>query len=301
MEIIIVSYNAGDKLLRTLKSVLDQEGIEEGSRTDVRVIVKDGASTDESVAAAKRFLDTCPQTKRDRVRILQGRDGGIYDAMNIALDACMGRPGHAASAKEEGVYRLVYFINCGDTLAGTKVLQTVSERVRADLLQAGSGVRPPAIYYGDVMEDLTKERVASNPRIDDFALYRHVPCHQACFYDAALFEKERFDTSLKVRADYDHFLKSCYRYRARCVYLPVLVAHYEGGGFSETGENRKRSKSEHRIVLQRYMDAETIRRYDRRMKLTLQPLRTYLAENKKTAAFYNAVRRTAYRIRGRES
>ena len=159
----------------------------------------------------------------------------------------------------------------------------------------------PAIFYGDVIEDLTGERVTSNPRMDDFALYRHVPCHQACFYDAALFESERFDTAFAVRADYDHFLKSFYRYHALCINLPIAIAHYEGGGFSETEESRRRSAAEHRIILQRYMDEAVIRKYDRRMKLTLQPLRTWLAENPDTARAYNALRRTLYRFKGGNS
>ena len=298
-DIIIVSFNAGHKLAETLASVLTQEGVGDGM--DYRVIVKDADSADDSVEEARRLLATYPAPIQNRVEILTGRDEGIYDAMNRALDACYGAPGHSGVRIPEEEVRLVYFINCGDTLAETDILQSVADGVRAESQRTGRDESRPLIFYGDVIECRTGERVSENPRIDDFALYRHVPCHQACFYDAALFLRERFDTSLRVRADYEHFLKSCYNYHARCVYLPVAIARYEGGGFSETAENRRLSAAEHRIVLKRYMDEEMIRRFDRRMKLTLQPVRTFLAEHKKTAGVYNGIRRTLYRFRKRET
>ena len=297
-DIVIVSYNAGDKLCRTLQSVLTQEGVAAQNDTDYRVIVKDGASTDASGADAKRLLDEMPEEIKQRVRLLQEADAGIYDAMNRALDALSEAWKPAGEAADTDEKHLVYFINCGDTLASDDVLRSVADGARTFYNKQETVPELPAIFYGDVIEDLTGERVASNPRMDDFALYRHVPCHQACFYDAALFVKERFDTSLRVRADYDHFLKSFYHYHALCIYLPLAVAHYEGGGFSETEENRKRSAIEHRKVLRRYMDETMIRRFDRRMKLTLQPLRTKLAENPETAGFYNALRRMLYRMKG---
>ena len=300
-DIIIVSYNAGEKLNTTLKSVLAQEQIAGGTDTDLRVIIKDGDSGDGCIESAGRLLETCPQLIRDRVQILRARDNGIYDAMNAALDACLGRPGHPTVTDTGDDLRLLSFINCGDTYADKTVLREVSERIRTVLASGERDAAHPVICYGDVIEERTKERVFENPRMDDFALYRHIPCHQACFYDAALFLTERFDTTLRVRADYDHFLKCHYRYHARFVHMPIVIARYEGGGFSETRENRMRSKREHRIVLQRYMDDAMIRKFDRRMKLTLQPLRTYLAENPKTASFYNTFRKNLYRIRNRES
>lgn len=84
----------------------------------------------------------------------------------------------------------------------------------------------------------------SAPRMNDFACYRNVPCHQVCFYDAGLFAERGYDTDFRVRADYEHFLYCIYDRKAEAVYMPVTVAFYEGGGFSETRENRKRSALE---------------------------------------------------------
>lgn len=296
-DVIIVSYNAGEKLVKTLQSVLAQEGVAGSGGIDFRVVIKDGNSNDGSVARAREVLHTYPAHLQSRVQILTGFDAGIYDAMNLALDAVLGAAGHAKKQEHENARHLIYFINCGDTLASRDVLRRIADAVRAFEEKNADRNHLPCIFYGDVIEEKTKERVSSNPVMDDFACYRHVPCHQACFYDAALFYNERFDTTLAVRADYDHFLKSYFTYNAICKYVSLAVANYEGGGFSETAENKKRSAAEHRIVLRRYMSDEAIAKFDRRMKLTLQPLRTYLAENKTTAKWYNLARRALYRAR----
>ena len=144
-DIIIVSFNAGQKLLQTLQSVLDQDGITGRDTMDVRVIIKDGGSVDGCIEAAQRFLHTCPQPVRDRVQILCDADEGIYDAMNIALDACLGSAGHTAITATEGVQRYVYFINCGDRLAGKTILNTVADRILADEASLPERDRRPAI------------------------------------------------------------------------------------------------------------------------------------------------------------
>ena len=79
----------------------------------------------------------------------------------------------------------------------------------------------PSICYGDINECRTGQRVASNPVINDFACYRNIPCHQACFYEVSLILQEKFDTQWQVRADYEHFLRCYYRDKAQTFYLPM--------------------------------------------------------------------------------
>lgn len=77
-------------------------------------------------------------------------------------------------------------------------------------------------------------------------------------------------------------------------YFPVTVTSYEGGGFSETKENRKRSAAEHRYIVRKYMSAGQIFVYRLIMLLTLAPLRTYLAQNPVTAGIYQGIKRKLY-------
>lgn len=61
--------------------------------------------------------------------------------------------------------------------------------------------------------------------------------------------------------------------------MPVTVAFYEGGGFSETRENRKRSALEHRVITRFYQGFWKRSFYSFLMLATLAPLRTKIAES----------------------
>lgn len=90
--IVVVCYNAGEKLKETVTSILDQ------SMTDYEVVIKDGMSTDGSIEALETLVTE--RGARERVKIIREKDQGIYDAMNAAIR-------HAS-----GEYYL--FLNCGD-------------------------------------------------------------------------------------------------------------------------------------------------------------------------------------------
>lgn len=259
-SIAVVCLNAGDKLRLTVESILQQ------TCKDYEIIVKDGLSTDGC-------LDGLPEDRR--IRIFRQKDSGIYDGMNQAMD------------KAEGEY--VYFLNCGDLFYSEDVLWRVKEQMER--------IQKPGkryIFYGDIYEHLTGEKVASNPSMDAFGCYRNVPCHQACFYGIDLMKKKRFDTGYKVRADYEHFLWCFFKGQAETVYMPFPVADYEGGGFSETKENRRVSTAEHKEIVKKYMSRGQVIKYRAVMLLTLSGLRTWLAGNRVTAHFYNGVKRRMY-------
>ena len=150
------------------------------------------------------------------------------------------------------------------------------------------------IFYGNIHERRTDTFVQSNPEIDDFACYRNVPCHQACFYAAELLREKPFDTAYAVRADYEQFLWCYYKGRAKTVYMPITVALYEGGGFSETRDNEKKSRQEHRKITSIYMPAAKMLKYRLVMLITLAPLRTWIARNPVTARTYQAIKRKLY-------
>lgn len=265
-SIIVVCYNAGEKLHKTIESIRSQ------TEKDYEIIVEDGLSTDGSVEAL---------VPGDDLKVFRERDEGIYDAMNRAV------------ARASGAY--LFFLNCGDYFEEETVLAKVRHHIRIDSdSQSEKRVFPPRIYYGNIRERATGAAVMSNPKIDDFACYRNVPCHQACFYDRRLLVKRGFRTCYRVRADYEHFLWCYYRAHAVMRYLPVTVVSYEGGGFSETKENRRRSAAEHRHIVQKYMSAGQIFAYRFLLLLTLAPLRTYLAGNPVTAGAYQWVKRKLY-------
>ncbi len=284
-SIIVVCLNAGEKLRGTIESIRNQ------TEQDYEIIVKDGGSTDEvTVRYIKDHLEGM-EGADGQVRLFTQKDTGIYDAMNQAVRHVRGD--------------YVLFMNCGDSFYDEQVLKRVKEQIGRNAQRTGEHrtkktqnlqVVPRYIFYGNIHEQQTDTLVQSNPNIDDFACYRNIPCHQACFYDAGLLRDKAFDTAYAVRADYEHFLWCYYKAHAKTVYMPITVALYEGGGFSETRENEKRSLREHREITARYMPVSKVYKYRIVMALTLAPLRTWIARNPVTAGIYqNIKRRLIYR------
>ena len=78
--------------------------------------------------------------------------------------------------------------------------------------------------------------------------------------------------------------------KEEAVYLPFTVAAYEGGGYSESKENRKRDKEEHRLITKKYLTGTQLFFCRAYLVVTLVPLRRYLAENKKFAAAYEKIK-----------
>ena len=284
--IIVVSYNAGDKLLKTVESVNSQ------TFTDYRILIKDGMSTDGSLERLRAAYDVGRIDDKDpkRITLMESCDSGIYHAMNIAA-ACLDEK---LKVGESPSY--VFFLNCGDLFRNENVLRDVHKIIVDRNLREGTTL--PAIYYGDIFDCSAGSKVASNPKMDDYACYRNVPSHQACFYDERLICRNPFDLKYKVRADYEQFLRCFYREKADAVYMPVVVASYEGGGFS--AQNRKISEEERRDIIKMYLPAGKIRKYDFLRIVTLSGLRTAISSNKVTSVPYNAVKNAIYALRGKK-
>lgn len=314
-SIIVVCLNEGEKLHKTIKSILDQ------TEKDYEIIVKDGGSTDGSVerlledngsmdGSVEKLLKGSGFTDEDvktegigdgfdpgqrqmfiekgKIKICREKDSGIYDAMNQAVKHVSGE--------------YIFFLNCGDYFYQKDVLYRVKQLIHAYKgKREGRLSHRPLLFYGNIQERLTGALVQSNPRMDDFGCYRNVPCHQACFYDKRLLTDRGFDTGYRVRADYEHFLWCFYRAQALTVYLPVTVALYEGDGFSETKENVRISKREHKQIVGKYMPPAKVLQYRLLMLLTLAPVRTYLSRSPVTARLYQTGKGKVYEVYRRVS
>ncbi len=247
---------------KTIESILCQ------TETDYEIVVKDGGSTDGSVDGLKAD---------GKISVYCEKDRGIYDAMNQALRHVRGD--------------YICFLNCGDYFDDGKVLQEVKKQI------AQNKSSRPVIFYGNIRERRTGALVQSNPALDDFACYRNLPCHQACFYDRRLFDSRLFDLKYKVRADYEHFLWCLYVAKAAAVYMPVTAASYEGGGYSESKRGKRQSAREHREIVVKYIPKNKVQKYRLVMLLTLAPLRTWIARNPVTAGVYQKVKKRVYKGR----
>ena len=274
-NIIVVCFNAGDKLKSTLDSIYSQE------YWGMKVIIKDGNSTDNSLInliESNYFngrIDDCTQ-------IESTGDLGIYDAMNVAT--------RFLSKDSNNEYTI--FMNCGDSFADKQVLGRVADYIE----DCGVDEKVPYIFYGDQYNLLTNTAVSSAPNINDFTLFRNVPCHQVCFYDNRLFADRGYDIEYKVRADYEHFLYCYYEKKAATKHMDILISNYEGGGFSETKENRVLSAKEHKTITDYYMGRKAYR-YRLIMILTGAKIRTWLAESETFSGAYNSLKSYIYKLR----
>lgn len=272
-SILVVSLNAGEKLVETVRSIFEQE------YTDYEVVVKDGGSKDDSLETLEAYLAQCNEAERARIRIIREPDKSIYEGMN------------QATTYADGKY--YYFLNCGDVFENVTALKKVAEEIEKDAKES----RKHLIYYGNIYDALRQQVVSSNPKIDDFACYRNVPCHQACIYHYSLFEERGYEPKYRVRGDYEHFLWCYFEKKAGPKYVDVVMASYEGGGFSETKENRERSAREHKEITQKYMSKGQLLKYRAILLVTLAPLRTKMAESKRFAGLYQKLKKILYQGR----
>ena len=294
-SIVVVSLNPGERLKNTLDSILKQ------TYTDYEVILKDGGSTDGSLQELK---DTGYFENKNKIKIIQKQDKSIYDGMNQAVNELKGR--------------YVQFLNCGDYFYSDTVLEEVARFIIEDRKESLTNTKesdefedknqetvsfaieamqsPVKIYYGNQYNQVQDTIIYSAPAINDFTCYRNVPCHQVCFYDYRLFENRAYDLQYKVRADYEHFLYSIYEEKAEGKSMPIIIASYEGGGFSETKENRKKSAMEHAEITKKYLGATKSMKYRLIMWLTLAPVRTWIAENPALSGMYNGVKTRIYKL-----
>lgn len=270
-SVITVCLNPGEKLQKTLYSVLAQ------TCRDGEVVLKDGGSTDgflEKWQEENRF-----RSDSRRVRIFRERDKGIYDAMNQAVS-------HAAG-------EFLIFLNCGDTFCDNTVLERTLEILEEEK-RAGTDM-DRLVLYGDTFGEKNQVSIASPPVINGFACYRNIPCHQSCFYSAALCRDKPYDLRYRIRADYDHFLWCFYRAKAKMRHMDFPVAVYEGGGFSEKRENRALDRREHREITGKYMSGGELFRYRAIMACSLAPLRTAMAESRLFSGCYHWIKERIYR------
>lgn len=256
-SVITVTYNAGDKLKETVTDVLRQ------TYDNYEILIKDGLSTDGS-------LEQLPFS--EKIRVEKSGDKGIYDAMNQAVELAQGE--------------YIIFMNCGDFFYDEKVLDNLAKVIDK---------KPDCgIYYGDAYFRLSKEVLHMPGEITDFVCFRHIPCHQACIFSKELFADKGFDLNYRIRADYEFFLRQYYKKDISPCYTGVVVADYEGGGFSETKENRKKDKKEHRKITGMYMPKGKLFWYRFIMIITLQPLRFWIAQRSPLAGVYDRIKTKLY-------
>lgn len=214
-SIIVVTFNSGEKLEKTVKSCLCQKNV------GLEVIIKDGMSTDNSAA----FLENCYD---ERIKFISDTDKGIYDAMNQAIDYASGD--------------YIIFMNSGDTFYSNGVLEQVQNYImmEKDTVQ---------IVFGDCFV-LSRNGIVHLPHVwTDYCCYRYTICHQAMLYSREYLVNHKFDTQFKVSACIIHYIQAYAVDKIALHHIPAIICNYEGGGVSDTANGRAESLSTQYRVL----------------------------------------------------
>ena len=173
-SIITICYNAAKDLPLTMESVLRQ------NYSNFEYIIQDGGSQDNSDEIIKGYKEKFLQRGISFI-YNSGKDGGIYDAMNRAVQSASGK--------------YINFMNAGDCFYNETVLTDVDSIITGE----------PAIVYGDCAE-FEYGRFYLFPRNFDKIEEAMPFSHQSVFAKKSLLTAHPFDLSLKYSADYDFLL-----------------------------------------------------------------------------------------------
>jgi glycosyltransferase involved in cell wall biosynthesis len=203
-SIVTVTLNAGQDLDATVESVRAQRC------PAYEHIIKDGGSTDGSI---DRLAPT------EHLRLVRGRDEGIYDAMNQAVHHCTGK--------------FVLFLNAGDVFSGADTIERVAGYVTRD--------PSPRLIYTDILE-LETHTVSENPNhLSPFFLFWMTMCHQACFFERSLFDElGGFKTNLRIAADHEFLIRAVLGARIPYIHAPFPAVAYKGRGVSAAPTAREK-------------------------------------------------------------
>ena len=196
-SIITVCLNVEQQVIKTCQSILRQ------TETNFEWIVIDGGSTDNTIS----FLEQ----QEHVTHLVSEPDEGIYDAMNKGINLAKGK------------YCL--FLNAGDTLFDSNVLEAVKKDLNKDLVVG----RIQMIYPETGMTEIRQFDLQD---IRSKYLYSKTLPHQATFIRSRLFEEYGFyDSSFKIIGDYDFFARVLL-HGASLGFSSICIATYPLDGLS---------------------------------------------------------------------
>jgi glycosyltransferase involved in cell wall biosynthesis len=205
ISVITISYNNYTGLSKTIESVLALKD------NDIEYIVIDGGSNDGTIELLNSY--------RDKIDvIISEKDYGISDAFNKGVKFSKGK--------------WLFFLNSGDTFSSNIILLNL----KSDLIRN----QDKYLCFYKVELSNGESTMPNNRLIEkkgiEYIINRAEIPHQGAFISNKLFVKYgMFNTALKVRMDYDFFL----RVRSesnKFVFIDDIVAIYEIGGISNQVE-----------------------------------------------------------------
>lgn len=256
--IVTICLNAGNDLIGTVQNTLEQ------THKDFEIIVKDGLSNDGSI-------ERLPQD--DRIHLIRKKDSGIYDAMNQAIEAASGE--------------YIIFMNSGDWFYRNTTLEEINSYVEAS---------HKGLYYGQNYDRSLNCTYVYPEKLTRMACYRTMICHQATVYSTQLLKQRPYDTSYRICSDREMLLYLVCEKNIEAQYMDLMVANYQGGGFSENKAYCQLYKPDDRRMLNTYYPRSEQLCYGLLMSLTFPNLRKRLADSPRFSKYYCSVVKRIYAL-----
>ncbi len=193
VSVIMTTYNSINVIRKTLASVTGQD------YPNIEIIAVDGGSTDGTVEVLREYGEKLKEDSHCTLHWFSGRDGGIYDAMNKAIDM--------ASGQIIGI--------CNDEFVGMDAISRLVSAMRqegclgvhADLVYADNGrvVRYWHMGRGKYLPSDTGKKHGGG-----YISIRSgwMPAHPTLYLDRKVYEAYgRYDVRYRSSADYEFMLR----------------------------------------------------------------------------------------------
>lgn len=207
ISIVTATWNSAATVRDTVESVLAQD------YADWEHIIVDGESTDNTLSIIREYE---PQYN-GRLRIITGKDSGLYDAMNKGI--------HSASGD------IIGLLNSDDFYSSSNVLSSIVSEIRdVDAVYGDvhyvdpSNLNKSVRYYSSANFKRWKMRLGFMPAHPSFY------CRKRIY---TLYGK--FDLNFKIAADFEQLLRLIYIERIKTRYVNKDFVTMRTGGASSSG------------------------------------------------------------------
>ena len=200
--IVTVTFNAGESLVKTIESVLNQ------TYFPFEYLIFDGMSSDNTVEIAESYRDQFARKGVEYV-ITSEKDSGIYNAMNKGVKAAKGD--------------FVAFLNAGDSYLADS-LQKVNAFYKEepfDLTYGGLNYINP---NGTVTIKMSK--------LDKFPITSRHWNHPSMFLRREIYQKYGFDERFRTYSDFHLYTKLRKVQGLKIRVIPEIITNFPADGVS---------------------------------------------------------------------
>lgn len=211
VSVLTPVLNGEATIADAIESVLSQ------TYKDVEHIIADGGSSDKTLLIARKYADLYP----DRIKIISGKDSGIYQGNNRALEIATGD--------------VIGVLNCDDYFSGMDVLQTLIDRLR---VSGADAVYGDVRYVGRHSKRRTVRYYSSASFNSQKMLRGFMPAHPSFYSYRELYnEFGNFDESFRLAGDFELMLRMIYKGAIKLHYVPKECVTMRWGGQSTQWRN----------------------------------------------------------------